>query len=105
MKGSLCIPVRWAHSKEKKDHYDLFTARIEIEFDLTECFKGDQSAMTSVIDMKISAPFAFHRSKIEKKRFEDDQAFYDELWDLRIAEIKKTLGEKYDSLMCEEKLT
>jgi len=104
MKGSLCIPVRWAHSKEKKDHYDLFTARIEIEFDRTECFKGDQSSMSSVIDMKISAPFAFHRSKIEKKRFEDDQAFYDELWDLRIAEIKKTLGDKYESLICTEKI-
>jgi hypothetical protein len=106
MKGSLKIPVRWAHSKKGRDHYDLFTVKVEIEFDMTECYQeNDKKHMTNVLDMKIGLPFEFVRSKVDKNQFKDDHSFYDELWNVRIDEIEKMLNEQYHKLLlCEENI-
>ena len=105
MRGSCCMPIRWAHSKEEKKHYDLFTAMIHMEFDMSECFRCDQPVLTALIDIKLSAPFNFERSKVDRDRFDSDQEFYDELWDLRFREVKKTLKTTLKSLKCDEDIS
>jgi hypothetical protein len=103
LKGSIGMPVRWAHSKQNKDHYDFYSAFVYMEFDMCECYRNG-SSITSMIDIKLSLPFDFKRDKIDKRNFKDDDDFYDQMWDGRRLEIFKLLGEKY-GLKCNEDIS
>lgn len=103
LKGSINMPIRWSHSKTHKNHYSLFTAYVRMEFDMTECIRNGNH-ITSLIDLKLSLPSDFLKSKIKKSRFENDLVFFSELWKIRTDEIENRITAKY-GLRCDEDIS
>lgn len=104
LKGSLGFDVRWAHSVENKTVYDLFSARIHMEFDMTQSKMSGEGITTVAFNLKISLPTQFRRSNILKIKFSDDFQFYSELLNIRKNEVDKKISERFPSLVCTEKL-
>lgn len=104
LKGSVGFPVIWAHSNPKKDYYDLFSAYIFMDFDMTRHTILGNNFSEVLIQIKLTQPTDLNRNKIDKNRYSDDQDFYDHLRDLRKRDIVSRLAEKYPSLKTDEKL-
>lgn len=104
LKGSVGFDVRWAHSDPKKDYYDLFSARVHMDFDMTQSKTIGNGFMDMMFCIKLTPPDNLRRNKISKNSFAGDEVFYDSLWNIRLGEIEHKIQKNYPEMKCDEVL-
>jgi hypothetical protein len=103
LRGEVGMPILWAHSKPRRDHYDMFCAWVWMQFDMAECVRSGD-IITSKISIKLTMPTDLERSTLPKSDFKGDEDFHDQLWARRISIIEEKIGQKY-TLKCDEEIS